>query len=185
MSERLAKLTIPDEVILSKIYLIRDQKVMLDRDLANLYGIETKELKRSCRRNATRFPIDFMFEMTMEELQDWRSQFLTSESDRKGLRYSPFCFTEHGVIMLASVLNSERAVKVNIQIVRIFIKLRKVLASNQDILLRLEKAELGLSDQENQIMVIFEYLKQLELAKIQEVDQRNRERIGFKRKHES
>jgi len=76
MSERLAKLTIPDEVILSKIYLIRGQKVLLDRDLANLYGIETKELKRSCRRNAIRFPIDFMFEMTMEELQDWRAQFV-------------------------------------------------------------------------------------------------------------
>ena len=87
--------------------------------------------------------------------------------------------------MLASVLNSERAIRVNIQIVRIFIKLREVLASNQDILLRLEKVELGLSDQENQILVIFEYLKQLELAKIQELDQRNRERIGFKRKHES
>lgn len=103
---------------MSKIYVIRDQKVMLDRDLAELYGVETKVLKQAVRRNMTRFPEDFMFEMTKEELENWRSQFVTSKEDRQGLRYMPFCFTEQGVTMLSCVLNSERAIHVNIQIIR-------------------------------------------------------------------
>ena len=100
---------------------------MLDRDLAELYGIETKVLKQTVRRNTNRFPSDFMFEMSAEELHDWRSQFVTSKTDKMGLRYPPFCFTEHGVLMLSSVLNSDRAIKVNIQIIRIFTKIRELL----------------------------------------------------------
>lgn len=92
-----AAVAIPDEVVWNKIYFIRDQKVMLDRDLAELYGVETKVLKQAVRRNITRFPEDFMFEMSREELEDWRSQFVTSKEDRQGLRYMPFCFTEQGV----------------------------------------------------------------------------------------
>ena len=95
-----AEITIPDELITNNIYMIREQKVMLDRDLAELYGVETKYLKRQVKRNIERFPEDFMFEMTKEEFQNWRSQFGTSNSsDKKGLRYAPYVFTEQGVAL--------------------------------------------------------------------------------------
>jgi hypothetical protein len=107
-------MTIPVERITSKIYIIRDVKVIMDRDLAALYRVETKVLKQSVRRNINRFPNDFMFELSREEFQNWRSQFVTSKSDRMGLRYAPMVFTEQGVAMLSSVLNSKRAIQVNI-----------------------------------------------------------------------
>ena len=100
---------------------------MLDRDLAELYGVETKQLKRAVRRNIKRFPEDFMFEMSNEELENWRYQFGTSNKEKMGLRIPPFVFTEHGAIMLASVLNSNRAIRVNIQIIRIFNKMREII----------------------------------------------------------
>jgi hypothetical protein len=99
---------IPEETIIDKIYLIRGQKVMIDRDLADLYGVETKRLKEAVRRNADRFPDDFMFELTDDEFQNWRTQFATSKSDIMGLRHAPFCFTEQGVTMLSCVLNSQK-----------------------------------------------------------------------------
>jgi len=102
---------LPDEVIVSKIYLIRGKKVMLDRDLAELYKVETKQLKRAVRRNIERFPDDFMFELSKEELENWRYQFGTSNIEKFGLRVTPFAFTEYGLLMLASVLNSERAIQ--------------------------------------------------------------------------
>ncbi len=108
------KVAVPEEIIMNKIYLVRNQKVMLDRDLAELYGVETKVLKQAVKRNIERFPDDFMFEMTKEEFVNWRSQFVTSNSDRMGLRYAPFCFTEQGVTMLSCVLNSQRAIQLNI-----------------------------------------------------------------------
>lgn len=101
------------------IFLIRGQKVMLDRDLANLYGVKTKALKQAVRRNIKRFPEDFMFVLSKDEFQNWRSQFVTSNRVRMGLRYPPMAFTEQGVAMLSSVLNSERAVEVNIAIMRV------------------------------------------------------------------
>ncbi len=100
------EMMIPDEVIMSKIYLIRGRKVMLDMDLSELYGVETKQLKRAVRRNLIRFPDDFMIELTDAELKNWRSQFGTSNREKMGMRISPFAFTEHGILMLASVLNS-------------------------------------------------------------------------------
>ena len=132
---------LPDEIVLSKIFTIRDQKVMIDRDLAELYGVETKRLKEAVRRNSERFPSDFMFEMTREEFDDWRTQIATSNSERMGLRYLPFCFTEQGVTMLSCILNSARAIKVNIQIIRIFSKMREMLISNSDILKKLLELE--------------------------------------------
>ena len=117
MAENIKSVTVAEEAIISKICLIRGQKVMIDRDLAELYGVETKQLKRQVRRNIDRFPEDFMFELSEEEFQEWRSQFGTSnEGDKMGLRYAPYVFTEQGVAMLSSVLNSESAIKVNIQI---------------------------------------------------------------------
>ena len=133
--KKTTQVSIPEEVIVSKIYLIRGHKVMLDRDLAELYGVETRRLKEQVRRNKDRFPEDFMFEMSKEELKDWRSQFATSNREVMGLRVPPFAFTEHGVLMLSSVLNSEQAIKTNIQIMRIYTKMRQMLITHQDLLL--------------------------------------------------
>jgi hypothetical protein len=130
---------IPVERIEGMILLLRGQKVMLDRDLAALYGVETKALKRAVKRNITRFPDDFMFVMTQGELADWRRQFGTSNSERMGLRYPPMAFTEQEVAMLSSVLNSERAIAVNIAIMRTFARLRHILASHADLALKLEE----------------------------------------------
>lgn len=184
MVENRSELAIPDEVILNKIYLIRDKKVMLDRDLAYLFGIETKALKQTVRRNIKRFPPDFMFEMSIGELHGWRSQIVTSKADKKGLRYPPFCFTEHGVIMLASVLNSDRAIKINVQIVRVFVKMREMMASHKETLNRLLEIERKLAGHDNQILMIYKYLKQFKEVNTGEKVQKKRKRVGFSRKDE-
>lgn len=124
---------IPIERIERAIYLIRGERVMLDRDLAALYGLATKALKQAVRRNLDRFPDDFMFVLDTNEFRDWRSQFVTSQADQKGLRYAPMAFTEHGILMLSSVLNSDSAVQVNIEIMRAFVNLRRMLASNVEL----------------------------------------------------
>ena len=135
---------------------------MVDRDLAALYGVETKYLKRQVKRNTDRFPIDFMFELTEKELKNWRSQFVTSNSsDKMGLRYAPYVFTEQGVAMLSSVLNSKKAIAVNIKIIRVFTKLREMLLSNKDLLLRMEKIESKLFKQNKSIELVFSYLDEL------------------------
>ena len=126
---------IPQEVILSKIYLVRGQKVMLDRDLAELYGVETRVLKQAVRRNRKRFPDDFMFEMNKEELGVWRSQFVMSKEIKQGLRYAPFCFNEQGITMLSCIHNSDRAIEVNIRVIRTFTKMREMLLTHKDLLL--------------------------------------------------
>src|ERR1700733_2315483 len=124
---------LPLERITNSIYLIRDQKVILDSDLAQLYGVETGVLNKAVKRNAGRFPKDFMFQLTLQEVANLRFQFGISSLAHGGRRFRPFAFTEQGVAMLSSVLNSERAVQVNIAIMRAFIKLREVLATNQDL----------------------------------------------------
>ena len=172
---------IPEENIQSKIYLIRGMKVMLDRDLAALYGVETKRLKEAIRRNLLRFPEDFMFELTDEEFKQWRSQFIISDSDKMGLRYPPFAFTEHGVLMLASVLNSERAIQVNIQIVRVYNKIREMILTHKDLFIELENIKKQLSEHDEKILIVFEYLKQFEKSKQEELEYKNRPKIGFKR----
>jgi hypothetical protein len=173
----LKKIVIPDEVVMSKIYMVRDQKVMLDRDLAELYGVETKVLKQAVRRNMARFPEDFMFEMTKEELENWRSQFVTSKEDRQGLRYMPFCFTEQGVTMLSCVLSSERAIHVNIQIIRIYTRIREMLMAHKDVFIRVEQAEKQLLKHDQKIELLFNYL-----SKFIEKEEQPRTEIGFKRK---
>ena len=175
---------IPDEVITSKIYLIRNKKVMLDRDLAELYGVETRVLKQSVRRNVNRFPPDFMFEMSVDEFQNWRSQIVISNEDKMGLRYPPFCFTEHGVLMLSTVLNSEFAIEINIQIIRVFTRIRSILQSNNEIIAELEQMKSLLAEHDNNIVLIYEILEQLEEDKQQQIDQQNREKIGYKRYNE-
>lgn len=164
---------ISQEVITSKIYLIREKKVMLDRDLAALYQVETKVLKQQVRRNLDRFPEDFMFELTKDEFDNLRSHFVTSSWG--GQRYLPFAFTEQGVAMLSSVLNSDIAIKVNIQIIRTFTKIRETLSTHKDILLKLEKIERRVDNHDENISALFSYLKAL----IKENDTPRR-LIGFK-----
>jgi ORF6N domain len=147
---------IPAERIEKSIYLIRGEKVMMDRDLAALYGVETKVLKQAVRRNLDRFPEDFMFVLNPTEFTNWRSQFVTSKEDRKGLRYPPMAFTEHGILMLSSVLNSKRAVHVNIEITRAFVRLRRLVASNAEFSHRLNELE---NKYDRQIKILFEAIR--------------------------
>ena len=134
------KAIIPVEMIEKKILLIRGEKVMLDADLAELYGVETKILVRAVKRNVDRFPSDFMIQLNKEEFENLRFQFGTS-SRWGGRRYLPYAFTEQGVAMLSSVLNSDRAIKVNIEIMRAFVRLRQMLASNKELAKRLDDLE--------------------------------------------
>jgi len=178
------KVTIPEEVILSKIYLIRGLNVMIDRDLAKLYGVTTKVLKQAVRRNIERFPNDFMFEMSKEELEIWRSQFVTSKSDMKGLRHTPFCFTNLGVPQLSTVLKSPKAIMINLQIMRVFNKMHEMILTHKDLFIKLEEIERKLSSHDDSILLIFEYIKQFEEVKQQELEYKNRKRIGFKKSDE-
>jgi hypothetical protein len=171
---------LPEEIIISRIYFIRNRKIMLDMDLAELYGVETKQLKRAVRRNIDRFPLDFMFEINPEELKNWRRQFGTSNREKMGLRIPPFAFTEQGVAMLSSVLKSKHAVMMNIQIIRVFTKMRELLVSHKEILYALEQLQKKDVEQDQKIQLIFEYLKQLEKSKQQQTEQENRKRIRFK-----
>jgi len=150
---------IPEERIIDRIYLIRGQKVMLDRDLAKLHGLETKVLKQQVKRNLDRFPDDFMFELTKDEFANWRSQIVTSNSAAKmGLRYRPYAFTEQGVAMLSSVLRSPRAVQVNIAIMRTFVQLRQMLASSAELSGKLAALE---SKYDRQFKVVFDAIREL------------------------
>jgi hypothetical protein len=165
--------------IISKIHLIRDQKVMLDADLAELYEVETKRLNEQVKRNEARFPADFMFQLTKEEFANLKSQNATSSWG--GRRTPPYAFTEHGVLMLSSVINSEKSIAVNIQIMRIFTRMRELLLSQKDLVLKVEKLEHNLNGQSSEIKVLFEYLKRLMAEKEQRIDQEERSRIGFKK----
>ena len=160
---------IPVERIAAQIYVIRRQSVMLDTDLAELYGVETRVLVQAVKRNLERFPEDFPFQLSKTELENWRSQIVMSNPAAKmGLRRHPYAFTEHGVAMLASVLRSKRAAEVNIAIVRTFIRLRRILATNQELARKVAQ-----HDQE--IGILFEHIQQL-LAPPEPPKKR---RIGF------
>jgi len=172
------EITIPDETITSKIYLIREQKVMLDSDLAELYQVQTKLLKRQVRRNIERFPDDFMFELTKDEFDNLRSQFGTSRWG--GSRYIPMVFTEQGVAMLSSVLNSSRAIAVNIRIIRVFTKIREMLTDNLNIKLEIEEIKKNLSNQNKNIEIVFQYLDELIEKKEKPIT-----KIGFKKSYKS
>lgn len=178
MKKQVQLSVIPDEVVFSKIYVIRNQKVMFDTDLADLYGVETRRLNEQVKRNIDRFPEDFMFQLTQGEFDNLKSQIATPSWG--GRRTLPYVFTEHGVLMLSSVLHSERAIKVNIQIMRIYTRIREMLVTHKEILSKLEKMEQKIGNHDNQILVIFEYLKQFEQSKQEELNQSNRKRIGYK-----
>src|SRR5258706_3767714 len=142
-------LAIPDEVVMNKIYLIRGQKVMLDKDLAELYGVSTGNLNKAVKRNLKRFPEDFMFQLTEKEFKNLI--FQNGTSNWGGTRRKPYAFAEQGVAMLSSVLNSERAVLVNIHIIRLFIRMREMLSTHKDVQLKLEKLEQKVVQQDDDI----------------------------------
>lgn len=180
MEEKGKNLITLEERIRSNIYVIRGKKVMIDRDLADLYGIETRTLNQAVRRNIKRFPEDFMFQMTAEELKDWKSQIVISNSEKMGLRRPPLVFTEQGVAMLSSVLNSDIAIMVNIQIIRVFTKMREILETNKEILEKLNELEKKGIERDEKIMLIFEYIKQFEEVKRRQLEQKERKLIGYK-----
>ena len=168
------KPSIPDRIVESKILLIRGKKVMIDKDIAELYGVTTKRLNEQVKRNHTRFPEDFMFQLTGIE----KSEVVANCDHLNNLKYSPnlpYAFTEYGVVMLASVLNSERAIEVNIQIVRVFTRLREMVLTHKDILLKLEQLEKQVANNSGDIQIIFTALNEL-------LEQPNppRKQIGFK-----
>ncbi len=169
---------IPNEIITSKIYLIRNQKVILDSDLSELYQVETKQLKRQVKRNIERFPEDFMFELTKEEFENLRSQFGTSSWG--GTRYMPLAFTEQGIAMLSSVLNSPTAIKVNIQIIRVFTKIRQMLTDNLSVKLEIEGIKNKLTNHSKNIELVFDYLDELN-KKLDTPELDDRKKIGYKK----
>ncbi|MBL7195996.1 MAG: ORF6N domain-containing protein [Desulfobacterales bacterium] len=164
---------VPTESIVNKIVFLRGEKVLLDHDLAELYGVETKVLKQAVRRNIKRFPDDFMFELTKEENQSLRSQNVTLKRGQHS-KYLPFAFTEQGVAMLSSVLNSEHAIEVNISIMRAFVQLRKMIASNNKLARKLAELEQHLESHDEQIQAIFEAIRQLMTPPV-----KPRKKIGF------
>ena len=163
--------TIPNERIISRIFLIRGRKVMIDRDLAELYEVETRILNQAVRRNINRFPPDFMFHLNQKETSIWKSQIVISTADKKGLRKNPLVFTEQGVAMLSSVLNSSRAVQVNIQIIRTFTKLRELLVTNKQLREKIESME---KKYDKKLKDVFEVLKKLLIQ-----EEKPKHRIGF------
>jgi len=170
---------IAEELIVSKIYSIRGHQVMLSPDLAELYQVETKVLNQQVRRNHGKFPERYMFQLKAEEYDRLRSQNVTLKRGQHS-KYLPYAFTEHGILMLASVLHSERADQVNMLIIDTFIKIREIMFQHKDVVLQLEKMQGKLLEHDNQIMLILEYLYQFEQAKQQQFNQANRKQIGYK-----
>ena len=175
MTKKQTLAILSDDIVVNKIYVIRNQKVMLDSDLAELYGIDTGRLNEQVKRNLSRFPEDFMFQLSDEEFKSLISQFAISNKGRGGRRKLPYVFTEHGVLMLSSVLNSPQAIQVNIQIVRIFTRLRNLLSEHTELKLEIADIKTHLQNHDKNIELVFSYIDKL-------IDKENqpRKRIGFK-----
>lgn len=163
------------------IHVVRDQKVILDSDLVDLYGVKTSALNRAVKRNRSRFPADLMFQLTMKEADGLKCQIGTSNTGRGGRRYAPYAFTEHGVAMLSSVLNSDRAVQMNLAIIRAFVRMRELLATNRDIAARVEKLERGHNHTASVIEVLVEDIDRLghKIEQIKAPSPYSRRRIGY------
>jgi hypothetical protein len=159
MSKSTNAVTVPDEVVMDKIYVIRDQKIMLDKDLAELYEVTTGNLNKAVQRNIKRFPEDFMFQLNEEEFRNLI--FQNGTSSWGGTRKLPYAFTEQGVAMLSGILNSDRAIAVNIQIMRIFTRIRQMLSDNTELRLEIEKIKNKLDNQDKNMEVVFQYLDEL------------------------
>ena len=169
---------VPAEVIMNKILFIRGQNVMISNDLAELYGVTPKRLNEQVKRNIKRFPRNFMFQLTKHE----KEKVVANCDHLKNLKYSPYlpyAFTEHGTMMLANVLNSDRAIEVSIKIVEIYIRMREYISTNQELLLKLEQIEKRIGSQDKKIALVFDYLK-----KFIEFQNTPRKQVGFKRMDE-
>jgi len=174
MAKKKSSALVPDEVVMNKIVIVRGQKIMIDRDLAELYKTSTFRLNEQVKRNLKRFPPDFMFQLTEKE----KDEVIANCKHLESLKFSPslpYAFTEHGAVMLASVLNSSNAIKVNIQIVRIFIKMREMLLIHKDLLLKVEQIEKKVMNQDEKVQMLFDYLNQFITQ-----TQKPRKKIGFK-----
>ena len=173
MKTQTQELSVSTNEIVEKIYVVRGMKIMLDKDLAEMYGVKTRVLNQAVQRNLSRFPYDFMFQLTEDEFKNLISQIVISSWG--GTRKMPYAFTEHGVAMLSSVLRSERAIQVNIQIIRVYTRMKSLLLDNKDIWLKIEKIEQSLAKKDEEVQAIFKVLKNL-LVK----EEKPREPIGFK-----
>jgi hypothetical protein len=156
------KTLIPLQTVANRIRIVRGHRVMLDSDLADLYGVPTKALNQAVKRNLERFPADFMFQLTVEEFENWRSQIVTSNPGaRMGLRRPPYAFTEHGALQLASVLKSERAIEMSLLVVRAFVRLRELLATNKELAAQFRKLERRLDMSDEAIAELYAMVRQL------------------------
>lgn len=173
--DKISSIAIPDEIILNKIYFFRGHKVMIDKDLSELYQVETRRLNEQVKRNLKRFPEDFMFQLSEKEFEILKSQNATSSWG--GTRKLPYAFTEHGVLMLSSVLNSNRAIDVNIKIMRIFTRIRQLFTENTELRLALEKLEKKSDNHSKNIEVLFRYIDELIEKKENPTP---RKKIGYK-----
>jgi phage regulator Rha-like protein len=175
MINNLPLVSVPDQVIINKIIVIRDKKVMLDSDLAELYGVETKQLKQQVKRNPDRFPEKYMFELTRQEAEASRSQNVTLKRG-ENIKYLPYAFTEHGVLMLSNVLKSKKAIEISMQIIDVFILLRESLTNNTELRLQIEKIKKKVDNQSKNIELVFQYLDELLEKK---KDPEPRKKVGF------
>ena len=169
------QIAIPDEIITNKIFLIKNKKVLLDQDLAILYNVETKRLNEQVQRNIKRFPADFMFQLSADEFKNLKSQFATSSWG--GRRSPPYTFTEQGVAMLSGILNSDRAINVNIQIMRVFTRVREILLDSLSVQIEIEEIKKKLKNQDKNIDLVFSYLDEL-IEKQEKPDPRKQ--IGYR-----
>lgn len=174
-----SQITIAEEIIVSKIYTVRGKQVMLSHDLAELYQVETKVLNQQVKRNIGKFPGRYMFQITEDERERLRSQNVTLKRGQH-IKYLPYAFTEHGILMLSSVLKSQRADNVNMLIIDTFVKIRDLMFMNKDVVHQLEKVQKQLSEHDKQLMAILSYLNESEKTKKAELEQKDRPRIGFK-----
>lgn len=171
---KVGQVVLTDDAVMQKIYLIRGKKVMIDSDLSALYGYETKRMNEQVKRNQERFPASFMFQLTPEEVESLRSQFATANVSTK-TRTLPYAFTEHGVLMLASILKTEIAIKASVHIIEVFVKLREMVLTHKDILLKLEHLDKHQASQDISIKQLLQYIKLFMTEK-----QKKRPQIGFK-----
>jgi hypothetical protein len=174
------RLSIDEGIIVSKIHTIRGKQVMLSNDLAELYQVETKVLNQQVKRNINRFPERYMFQLSQNEYDTLRSQIVTLKRGQHS-KYLPFAFTEHGILMLSSVLRSKRAEKVNMIIIDTFVRIRELMFLHKDMVFQLEQVKLKLTEHDNQILAVLEYLKELDKQKNEEIDFKDRTRIGYKK----
>jgi hypothetical protein len=174
---------VPEETIMNRIYTIRGKRIMLDKDLAELYDVKAFRLREQVKRNMKRFPENFFFRLTEEETDIMVSQNAIPSKQHLG-GHLPYAFTEHGVLMLANVLRSERAIQMSIRIIGVFIKIREILFMHKDIIVRLSGLEQTLMQHDEKIMEIFEYLQKLEQTQLQDNEFKEHRRVGFRRNGE-